>query len=144
MTSAVFETDRFRVHITGKAAWVEAKDGVNWVFCNWHALPASSDCSDSDALKAAVADYEEARGESSLRIALTGIGQVSRSTAIKQPIQAALKPSPKVAIAPARSKRIVSSAREKKASGYFGFRSPLRPPLLTPAVASLGPNVPNH
>jgi hypothetical protein len=130
MTSAVFETERFRVHITGKAAWVEAKDGANWVFCNWHALPVSGDCSDSDALKAAVADYEEARGENSLRIALTGIGHVAAKPAIKQQ--------------PARPQRAAPPVRAKKASGYYGFRAPLRPPLLTPAAASLGANVHNR
>jgi len=141
MISAVFETERFRVHITGKAAWVEAKDGANWVFCNWHALPASGDCSDSDALKAAVADYEEARGENSLRIALTGVGQVAAKPAIKQPIQ---KPVTKATVATVSAQRVAAPARAKKASGYYGFRAPLRPPLLTPAAASLAPNVSNH
>lgn len=130
MTSAVFETGRFRVHITGKAAWVETKNGANWVFCNWHALPVSGDCSDSDALRAAVADYEEARGESSLRIALTGIGHLAVKPAIKQQ--------------PAKPQRIASPARAKKASGYYGFRAPLRPPLLTSAAAPLNANVHNH
>ena len=128
MTSAVFETSRFRVHITGKAAWVEAKDGSHWVFCNWHALPVSSDCSDSDALRAAVTDYEEARGENSLRIALTGVGHLSAKPVIKEP---------------AKPQRVVSPIRAKKTFGYHGFRTPLRPPLLTPA-ALLAPNVPNH
>ena len=135
MTSAVFETERFRVHITGKAAWVEAKINANWVFCNWHALPVAADCSDSDALKAAVADFEEARGgNSSLRSALNGIRQ--------EPAKPAAKPA-KAAIAPARSPRAASSTPAKKSYGY-GFRAPLRPPLLTPAVASLGPNVPGN
>jgi len=134
MTSAVFETERFRVHITGKAAWVEAKNGANWVFCNWHALPVSGDCSDSDALKAAVADYEEARGENSLRIALTGVCHLSAKPVVKnQAIKPLLKPH-----------RLAPPARFKKASRYYGFRAPLRPPLLTPAAASLAPNVPNH
>src|SRR6266542_4022730 len=119
MTSAVFETNRFRVHITGKAAWVEAKEGSHWVFCNWHALPVSGDCSDSEALKSAVIDYEETRGENSLRIALTGIGHPSvRPSSIKRP---------------AKPQRIASPIRTQKASGYHGFRAPLRPPLLTPA-----------
>src|SRR6266487_517206 len=112
MTSPVFETERFRVHITGKAAWVETKDGANWVFCNWHALPVSGDCSDSDALKAAVTDYEEARGENSLRIALTGVGQVAARPAIKQPIH---KPVRKAAVATVSSQRVASAARSKKA-----------------------------
>jgi|SRR6185295_2012283 len=131
MTSAVFETERFRVHITGKAAWVEAKEGANWVFRNWHALPVSADCSDSDALKAALADYEEAHGgNSSLRSALTGIRG--------EPAKPAIKPA-KAVIAPASSQRAASSTRAKKSSGYYGFRAPLRPPLLTPAVASNAP-----
>ena len=136
MTLAVFETERFRVHITGKAAWVEAKEGANWVFRNWHALPASADCSDSDALKAAVTDYEEARGgNSSLRSALTGIRQEPAKPAIRQA---------KGAIAPARPQRQASSMRSKKSSGYYGFRAPLRPPLLAPTVASLAPNAPGN
>jgi len=128
MTSVVFETERFRVHITGKAAWVEAKDGANWVFCNWHALPVSSACSDSDALKAAVTDYEEARGENSLRIALTGIGHATVKPAIKQQ--------------PARPPRIASPAHSKKASGYYGFRAPLRPPLLSASSRGAGSECP--
>src|ERR1051325_2341570 len=108
MTSAVFETERFRIHITGKAAWVEAKNGANWVFCNWHALPVSGDCSDSDALKAAVTDYEERRGDNSLRIALSGVGHLSAKSVIKQP---PVKPLPK-------PHRIASPARFRKTSGY--------------------------
>jgi len=127
MTSAVFETKRFRVHITGKAAWVEAKDGSHFVFCNWHALPVSGDCSDSEALKSAVIEYEEARGDNSLRIALTGIGHLSAKPPIKQP---------------AKPQRVGSPIRAKKVSGYYGFRTPLRPPLLTPAA--LVPSVHNH
>ena len=144
MTSAVFETERFRVHITGKAAWVEAKDGENWVFRNWHALPVSGDCGDSAALKAAVAHYEEARGENSLRIALTGIGQAVGRRPLKQPVQAALKPATGAAKASPISQRAASSVRARKTGGYYGFRSPLRPPLLTPATASLGPNASSH
>lgn len=143
MTSAVFETERFRVHITGKAAWVEAKDGDNWIFRNWHALPVSGDCGDSDALKAAVAHYEEARGENSLRIALTGIGQAVGRPRLQQPVQAALKPATGAAKASAISQR-APSVRARKAGGYYGFRSPLRPPLLAPAVASLAPNPSSH
>jgi hypothetical protein len=136
MTSVVFETARFRVHITGKAAWVEAKEGGNWVFRNWHALPASADCTDSDALKAAVTDYEEARaGNGSLRSALTGIRQEPAKPAIRQA---------KAAIAPASPQRPASSTRAKKSSEYYGFRAPLRPPLLRPAVATLGPNAPGN
>lgn len=136
MTSVVFETERFRVHITGKAAWVEAKEGANWVFRNWHALPASVDCADSDALKAAVADYEEARGgNGSLRSALTGIRPEPSKPAIK---------TARAATASARPQRAASSGRAKKSSGDYGFRAPLRPPLLAPAVASLGPDTPGN
>ena len=135
MTSAVYETGRFRVHITGKAAWVEAKEGANWVFRNWHALPVSADCSDSDGLKAAVADYEETlAGNGSLRSALTGIRE--------QPSKPAIQPA-RAVITPARPQRAVST-RTKKPSGYYGFRAPLRPPLLAPAVASLPPNAPGN
>jgi len=135
MTSVVFETERFRVHITGKAAWVEAKEGANWVFRNWHALPVSADCTDSDALTAAVADFEQARGgNASLRSALTGIRL--------EPSRPAIQPA-KAAIAPAKPQRAASSTRTKS-SGYYGFRAPLRPPLLAPEVASLGRNTPGN
>ena len=123
MISSVFETERFRVHITGRAAWVEAREGTNWVFCNWHALPVAGDCGDSDALKSAVEHYEEKRpGDNSLRSALTGIRQ---------------EPAKQPAAEPAKPNRPV---RAKKPSGYHGFRAPLRPPLMTPAAASLDPD----
>jgi hypothetical protein len=141
MTSALFETERFRVHITGKAVWVEAKVGANWVFCNWHALPVSADCSESEALRAAVADYAAAReGDTSLQSALTGIRQDSVRTAIRQSSHSAVRYPAKAAIAPAKSQRSASSTRAKKSSGNYGFRAPLRPPLLAPSVASLAPH----
>lgn len=147
MISALFETDRFRVHITGKAAWVETKEGPNWVFCNWHALPVADACNDSDALKAAVEHYEAERCDNGLRSALTGNRQEPAKPVIKPTVESALKHPAKAALAlksPRRFSsplvRAASSARAKKSSGYHGFRAPLRPPLLTPAVAALGPN----
>ena len=115
---------------------MEAKEGANWVFRNWHALPASADCSDSDALKAAVADYEEARGgNGSLRSALTGIPPGARQASDQAG-------EGRDRACQAATRRI--SMRAKKSSGYYGFRAPLRPPLLTPAVTSLRPNAPGN
>jgi hypothetical protein len=123
MTSAVFETDRFRVHITGKAAWVEAKMGANWVFRNWHAVPVAGDCGDSNVLKAAVEHYEEQRrGDNSLRNALTGIRKGPPKQPAARPVIAQRKPE-----------------RARKSSGHYGLRAPLRPPLMPPAAA-LGPD----
>lgn len=128
MTSTVFETERFRVHITGKAAWVEAKEGANWAFRNWHALPVSANCGDSEALKAAVEYFEESRrGDGSLRSALTGSRREPVKPVLKQPALAAAKP--RLSNPGARAG---SPARSKKPSGHHGFRVPLRPPLLVP------------
>ena len=125
MISSVFETERFRVHIVGKAAWVETKEGENWVFRNQHALPVSGHCGDSDALKAAVEHFEETRrGDTSLRSALTGIRPERVQPAVKRSIPIATKP-------PAKSPALAAkSAHAKKSLGFYGFRAPLRPPLL--------------
>jgi len=99
---------------------VEAKEGANWVFRNWHAVPVASDCGDSDALKAAVEHYEEnRRGDNSLRSALTGIRQELAKLPMAKPARLPSKP-----------------VRAKKSSGYHGFRAPLRPPLLAAAAPS--------
>lgn len=137
MISGVFETERFRVHITGKSVWVESKDGLNWVFCNQHALPVSAECGDSEALRAAVEHYEETRGgDDSLRSALTGIRKEPVRVLAKAPVKTT--PKPAMLAAKPHQKRIwgpgvrgAVASRGKKFSGYFGFRTPLRPPLMT-------------
>jgi hypothetical protein len=150
MNSVVFETKRFRIHITGKAAWVETKDGTNWVFCNQHALPVSGDCGDSEILAAAVKDYEDTHGDQSLRAALTGAHPEAAVRPMAKPMLRLLSKAKIVPNKPAQgvsrpAGRAASSVPAKrKPSGYFGFRAPLRPPLLTPAVAALGPNAPNN
>ena len=137
MISTVFETERFRVHITGKAAWVEAKEGANWAFRNWHALPVSANCGDSEALKAAVEHYEASRrGDDSLRSALTGSRREPAKPVLRQPTLATAKP--RLSDPAARG-----GSRSKKPSSHHGFRVPLRPPLLAQVVPSPDPNCSN-
>lgn len=134
MTSAIFETERFRVQITGKTAWVETRHGSDWIFCHQHPLPVSGSCDDSSGLKAAVDHYEETRkGDTSLRAALTGLRTHERTvpaSAAKPAIVAA-----KLAQPSARSAGRDSKPQRKLSFRYYGFRAPLRPPLLNPAVA---------
>jgi hypothetical protein len=135
MTSAIFETERVRVHITGKTAWVETREGSDWVFCNQHPLPVSGGCDDSSELKAAVDHYEETRkGDSRLRAALTGQNAHSRkasSESAARPAIVVAKPVQR----PAQSAARESRPARKPSFIYRDFRAPLRPPLLNPHAA---------
>ena len=134
MTSAIFETERFRVHITGKTAWVETREGSDWIFCNQHPLPVSGMCDDSSGLKAAVDHYEQTRkGDTSLRSALTAV-RTQHRTVPAPPAKPAIV-APKLAQPPARPAARGPKPTRKLSFRYYGFRAPLRPPLLSPAVA---------
>src|SRR5689334_2499576 len=77
MTTVVFETPRFRVHITDRVAWIEKQETAGWVLTAQVSMPVPLDTlaesGPGSALKAAVLDFEESRGgDQSLRAALTG------------------------------------------------------------------------
>jgi len=71
-----FETLCFRVQITGRAAWVETRDGAAWTLRKQHALPMAEAALDGSSpmsvLKAAVLHFEKTHsGNTSLRDELT-------------------------------------------------------------------------
>jgi hypothetical protein len=75
--TVVFETSRFRVHITDKIAWIENRESAQWVLKAQLALPVSAESlsgnNSMSALQAAVLEFEDSRaGDTGLRAALTG------------------------------------------------------------------------
>ena len=118
--TAVFEAPQFRVQITHKTAWVEAKESAGWVLRGQYSLPVSAesiiDSKDSEhlsTLKAAMLDFEAARpGDTSLRAALDG-GQARKLVPTAVKVQT-----------PDRFVRRTPVRRSQ-----YGWRTPLRPPL---------------
>jgi len=113
MTTTIFETPKFRVHIAGKSAWLENKEPAGWVLRAQLTIPVAAhsltDLAPTSPLGAALLEFETARlGDTSLRAALTGIRVLRRP-------------------APAR---FVSKAPVRKPNnGQHGWRQPVRPPL---------------
>jgi len=113
MTTTIFETPRFRVHIAGKSAWLENKEPAGWVLQAQLTIPVSANSltnlDEVSPLRAVVLDFENARrGDTSLRAALTG------TRVLKGPT-----PS-----------RIVSKPQLRKPdNSQHGWRQPVRPPL---------------
>jgi hypothetical protein len=115
--TAVFEAPQFRVQITHKTAWVEAKDSTGWVFRAQCTIPVSAESimhtENLSTVKAAMLDFEAARpGDTSLRAALEG-------SQPRKLVPAAVKvqtPDRFVRRAPVRRSQL-------------GWRTPLRPPL---------------
>ena len=75
--SVIFETSRFRVHISGPVAWLENMESGQWVLRGQVSIPVSRDALSADAhpslLRDAVLDFEQVRaGDTNLRAALTG------------------------------------------------------------------------
>jgi hypothetical protein len=75
--SVIFETSRFRVHISGPVAWLENMESGQWVLKGQVAIPVSREALSADAhpslLRDVVLDFEQARaGDTNLRAALTG------------------------------------------------------------------------
>jgi len=112
MASVIFETDLFRIQILGRTAWVEARDGQNWVLKNQHALPISTQSLEEPSpLRSAVEDFERAKhGDTSLRNALMLQKPAPR---IEKPAIRPVPPPSPAKTAPRRT-----------------FRGPLRPPLI--------------
>ena len=73
----LFETNRFRVQVVGKSAWVEIREGSRWVFRSQHNLPVNLSITrgrnSNTVLRAALKHYEYVRhGDPALHEALTG------------------------------------------------------------------------
>lgn len=120
----IFETARFRVHTTTKSVWVEQRDPDGWVLREQRAIPLSpaslADAAEASALRNAVADYETSHpGDGSLRAVLTGVPEIKKFTARKEPVRI-VKPST----------RLVPSKRPN------AWRQPLRPPIRPAAPAA--------
>jgi hypothetical protein len=122
MMTVVFETPRFRVHITGNVAWIENREDSAWVFRSQLMIPVSAESLDAvdntSTVRAAVLDFEESRaGDKSLRSALMGYRE-----------------APPVQILPSvreRSSRSfnVRPARPVRSVRKYWSPQPLRPPL---------------
>jgi hypothetical protein len=119
--NVIFETPRFRVQISGKAAWLESVESGEWVLRGQIAIPVAADALSGDAnpslLRDAVLDFEQVRpGDTRLRAALTG-----HREAVQTPPRAIAppppQPRPQQAAPPARTRSSIWSPR------------PLRPPL---------------
>lgn len=75
--NVIFETPRFRVHISGNVAWLESVESGQWILREQVALPVPGDTLGADAhpslLRDAVLEFEQVRaGNTKLRAALTG------------------------------------------------------------------------
>ena len=115
--TVVFETPRFRVHISGQVAWLEVLESGQWVLRGQLTIPISGEALREDAqpglLRDAVLEFEQARaGDSNLRAALTGY-----------------RPATAVRILPRSDAHTsVRSASPARSRGIWTPR-PLRPPL---------------
>lgn len=115
--NVIFETPRFRVHISGKVAWLESVESGHWVLRGQLTIPVSGEAFRAQAqpsmLRDAVLEFEHIRaGDTNLRAALTGYGgattvQVLPRKFVRTPQQSA---------PPARSRSMWTP-------------QPLRPPL---------------
>jgi hypothetical protein len=120
--TVVFETPRFRVHITGKVAWIENQEATGWVFRSQLMIPISQESLDApdnmSTVKAAILDFEETRpGDKSLRAAMTGY-RAPATVQILPPVNE--RPSRTFQARPVRPVRSVKK---------FWTPQPLRPPL---------------
>jgi hypothetical protein len=75
--SVIFETPRFRVHISGQVAWLENMESGQWVLRGQLTIPVSVEALRADThpslLQEAVLEFEQVRaGDANLRAALTG------------------------------------------------------------------------
>jgi len=115
--SLVFETPRFRVHISGQVAWLEYMESGQWVLRRQLMIPVSVKALGADdhssLLREAVLEFEQVRpGNTDLRAALTGYrGTVALQILPREIAQTARRGAP-----PARSRSIWTP-------------QPLRPPL---------------
>jgi len=118
--SVIFETPRFRVHISGQVAWLENMESGQWVLRRQLAIPISVEALRADPqpslLREAVLEFEQTRaGNTNLRAALTGYrGAETVQILPREVAQTARKGAP-----PARRLSIWTP-------------QPLRPPLAKP------------
>lgn len=123
MTSTIFETPRFRVHIAGKSAWLENKEPIGWVLRAQLTIPVSTssltDVDQNSLIRAAVLEFENARlGDTSLRDALMGTQYLKRPMIL-----------PSALTRPAPSRIFTKTQLRKPNPGQHGWRQPVRPPL---------------
>jgi hypothetical protein len=128
LINLIFETPRFRIHISGQAAWLENMESGHWVLRGQSTVPVASAALQAQAqpslLRDAVLEFEQVRaGDTNLRSALTGYRaaaavQILPRTTVRTFLQSA---------PPARSRSIWT-------------RQPLRPPLAAkPSLKLLEP-----
>lgn len=118
--SVIFETPRFRVHISGQIAWLENMESGQWVLRGQRTIPVSVEALRADAhpslLQKAVREFEQARpGNTNLRNALTGCRGATMVQILPRRIPRTPQPS-----APAARGRSIWTPQ------------PLRPPLAKP------------
>jgi len=119
--TVVFESSRFRIHITGKIAWLEMREPSGWVLREQLTIPVPIESLSSNAhssvLTSAVTEYEKSRpGDTSLRAAITGYREPAIVRALPR-----LNP-------PTRTANVSSISRPRLAKPFWS-REPLRPPL---------------
>lgn len=115
--SVIFETSRFRVHISGQVAWLENMESGHWVLRGQVTIPVSGDALRADAhpslLRDAVLEFEQVRaGDTNLRAALTGY-----------------RATPTVRILPRTIARPPQPSAPAVRSRSIWTPQPLRPPL---------------
>jgi len=115
--NVIFETPRFRVHISGQVAWLESVESGHWVLRGQLKIPVSGEAlraqAHSSLLRDAVLEFEQMRaGDTNLRAALTGYREATPVQILPRRIARA----PRQSAPPARSRSIWTP-------------QPLRPPL---------------
>jgi hypothetical protein len=115
--SVIFESPRFRVHISGQVAWLENMEAGEWVLRGQLTIPVSVEALREGAqpslLREAVLEFEQERpGNTNLRAALTGY----RGATTVQILPRRMARTPHKGAPPARSRSIWAP-------------QPLRPPL---------------
>ena len=120
--NVIFETPRFRVHISGNVAWLESVESGQWILREQVALPVPGDTLGADAhpslLRDAVLDFEQVRaGNTKLRAALTGYREAQTVQILPRTI--ARTPQP----------RTIRQSGPPIRSRSLWRPQPLRPPL---------------
>jgi len=120
--SVIFETPRFRVHISGQVAWLENIESGHWVLRGQLSIPVSPHALHADAqpslVRDAVLEFEQVRaGDTNLRAALSGY----RSAATVQ-------------VVPRTAAKTLQKSAQPVRSRSMWTPQPLRPPLARQAA----------
>src|SRR5690348_6406067 len=112
--NVIFETPRFRIHISGQVAWLESAESGHWVLRGQLTIPVSGDAlAHPSLLRDAVLEFEQTRaGDTNLRAALSGYRRATPVQILPRTIARTLRQS----ATPARSRSMWTP-------------QPLRPPL---------------